>query len=55
MKLTGWACANSFSVDSSVVTFKLSKLDPLFWELKIAFALQYGSCLDVTWEWAKTN
>ena len=53
MKRTGCACTDSLSVDSSVVTFKLSKLGPLFWEFKIAFALQYGSCLDVTWEWAR--
>lgn len=35
----GYARTSSLTVESSPVTFKLSKLDPVFWEFKIAFAL----------------
>lgn len=38
------------SVESSVVSFKVLKLDPTFWVFKIISALKYGSRLVVRWE-----
>lgn len=43
-------CTNSPRVESSVVSLKVLKLDPMFWVFKISSASKYGSCLVVRWE-----
>jgi len=41
---------NLSRVESSVVSSKVSKLDPIFWVFKITSASKHGSGLAVRWE-----
>lgn len=42
--------ANLPRVEASVVSSKVSKLDPIFWVFKITSASKYGSGLAVRWK-----
>lgn len=43
-------CTNSSSVESSVVSLQVLKLDPTFWMFRVTSALMYGFCSVVRWE-----